>query len=129
MTSKNPLALAGGAKSGGGWGGNPPPEDLDAYVARLNGMHFTREAGWQWFVNVRRRDDGSRELFLDRRNAPMGEQWKPSAAETEATHQVVARAIAHGLTMAEFASHVRRGTIAREVNLLLAEWASEREPA
>lgn len=96
--------------------------DLQTYCDDLNAMHCTREAGWQWFVNSRRRDDGSDERFVDRRDRRPATDWSPSPAETQATHEVATRAIEHGVTMEQFASYVRRGVISREIDKIVSGW-------
>lgn len=98
-----------------------PSTTLEAYADELNGMNFSKANGWQWFVNSRKREDGSTERFLDRHDSwKRDHEWKQAAREIEATQAVIADLIAQGIAQAEFDRMQRDGTITRMVERRLA---------
>lgn len=45
----------------------PPTRNVREHVEMLNKMNWVRASGKLYFVNERRKDDGTTELFVDRK--------------------------------------------------------------
>lgn len=103
---------------------------LEDYCADLNSRSIGRASGTEWFVNQRRRDDGSVERYLDRRDISLRRSfWQPTEAEIAMTNEVVAECERKGMTVERFNQLVRDGTITREVAARLRARQAEPQSA
>lgn len=102
-------------------GGTNFAPSLDDYAADLNRRPHMATSGEEWFVGTRRREDGTTERYLDRRERRSHvPYWHPSQEEIDATKFVVADYAASDMTQEEFNSLCRRGRIAEQVDRIVA---------